>query len=117
MTETARRVRDGHGSDIVRRLIARPIRMDRSAVVARPVVPETFEDESVGQGTDGAGRFERLQDELAIMKAALAAERDEGDALRSRVRFVDDPEPLGAEALAVRERWAALVDDLLRARP
>ena len=35
MAETARRVRDGSGSDVVRRLIARPIRID----FTRPSAP------------------------------------------------------------------------------
>lgn len=114
MTEAVRRVRDGHGSDIVRRLIARPIRMDRVPLALPPIEAER-EDEG-GEGAGGAGEFERLRAEMAIMKAALALERSDGADLRARVRHVGRSEPLGEEALATRDRWAALVDDLLRAR-
>lgn len=117
MAETARQIRDGHGSDLVRRLIARPIHRDRSRQAVAPF--EADSDEPVGEGTDGSdasGTFARMQAELAIMKAALTSERDHVDALREHVRRVGDPEALGPEAQATRERWAALVDDLLRAR-
>ena len=50
--------------------------------------------------------------EVAMMKAALAAERRESEALRSSLGLVE-AETLSEEARAVRARWAALVERLI----
>jgi hypothetical protein len=49
-----------------------------------------------------------------MMKAALAAERRESEALRSSLGLAG-AETLGEEARAVRARWAALVERLIHA--
>ncbi|KAB1073064.1 hypothetical protein [Methylobacterium planeticum] len=113
MAESARRVRDGGGSDVVRRLIARPIRID----VTRPSAPapvyeaEPDEDEGEAENADLA----RLRGEMLVMKAVLQAERQESAHLRAQVRSVAEAEPLTPEARAVRDRWSSLVDRLLLA--
>jgi hypothetical protein len=56
----------------------------------------------------------RLRLEVAMMKAALAAERRESEALRSSLGLAG-VETLGEEARAVRARWAALVERLIHA--
>lgn len=115
MADTARRTRDGQGSDIVRRLIARPIRREADSRAS-----SGFEDagEAAHEGAELAsaeGRFDQMYAEMAIMKAALADERRRSESLRAHVHLRAGPEPIGDEARAVRDRWAGLVDDLLRA--
>ncbi|MCJ2104401.1 hypothetical protein MKK70_03170 [Methylobacterium sp. E-041] len=139
MAEAARRFRETSGSDVVRRLIARPIRLDppRSAAPTAYAMPayepadarlETafatsehemaaLEDLEFQDGTfDGEPEedvVERLQAEMAVMKAILMAERAEAASLRARMALHVEPEPIGAEARATRERWAGMVDRLL----
>nr|WP_318288096.1 hypothetical protein [Methylobacterium sp. CLZ] len=60
----------------------------------------------------GEADLTRLRLEVAMMKAALAAERRESEALRSSLGLVD-AETLSEEARAVRARWAALVERLI----
>ena len=112
MAEMARRVRDGGGSDVVRRLIARPIRIDftRPSAPAPVFEAEPAEDEAEPEGADLA----RLRAEMLVMKAVLQAERQESAHLRAQVHSVA-VETLTPEARAVRDRWAALVDSLLHA--
>ena len=69
---------------------------------------DTFEDDAEDELV-----VERLQAEMAVMKAILTAERAEAAALRARIQLHDEPEPIGAEARAVRDRWAGMVDRLL----
>ncbi|HEV7438339.1 MAG TPA: hypothetical protein VGN94_01750 [Methylobacterium sp.] len=113
MAEMARRVRDGGGSDVVRRLIARPIRIDftRPSAPAPVFEAEPAEDEAEPEGADLA----RLRAEMLVMKAVLQAERQESAHLRAQVHSVAAVETLTPEARAVRDRWAALVDSLLHA--
>ena len=133
MAEAARRFRETGGSDVVRRLIARPIRFDppRAAMPA----PSAFErqtaassaiiagDEALIEGVEDEDAgfddalaedvVERLQAEMAVMKAVLMAERAEAASLRARIASHVEPEPIGDEARATRERWAGMVDRLL----
>ncbi|MEA1830533.1 hypothetical protein U8607_00430 [Methylobacterium durans] len=112
MADAARRVRDGGGSDLVRRLIARPIRLDIARNASAPVpLPVQEADEGPDEGSDLA----RLRAEMTVMKAVLEAERREAAKLRATVDSVVGAEPVGAEARAVRDRWATLVDGLLNA--
>ncbi len=54
----------------------------------------------------------RLRMEVLMMKAALAAERRESEALRSSLGL-SAADTLGDEARAERERWAGLVGRLI----
>ena len=150
MAEAARRFRETSGSDVVRRLIARPIRLDPPRAVAAMSAPTAFEwraeastakaltaktltaktsitetiaDEAALEAVEAEDVdfddeveedvVERLQAEMAVMKAILMAERAEAASLRARMEQQVEPEPIGAEARATRERWAGMVDRLL----
>lgn len=80
MIETARRARERRSSDIVRRVMIRPIqaarRSDAMPVREAPARPD--------------GSFERMQAEVAIMKAVLIAERAETEGLRARLRALSE---------------------------
>ncbi|HEV2541737.1 MAG TPA: hypothetical protein VGU70_03115 [Methylobacterium sp.] len=71
-------------------------------------VPAPSEPEADAADAD----LTRLRLEVAMMKAALAAERRESEALRSSLGLVE-AETLSEEARAVRARWAALVERLI----
>ena len=125
MAETARRTGYGHGSDVVRRLIARPIRL-QAMQPAMPVVAEPAASEEPVEATEtGADETvenqaaipnaDRLQTEMLLLKAVLQAERRENKSLRACIGLDAVDEALGDEARAVRARWAALVDRLLHA--
>ncbi|GEP02610.1 hypothetical protein [Methylobacterium oxalidis] len=110
MADAARRIRDGGGSDVVRRLIARPIRLDVARLASSPVPPPAADD-----APEEDADLARLRAEMTVMKAVLEAERRETAKLRETVHRVAGPEPVGDEARAVRDRWATLVDGLLNA--
>lgn len=118
MAEAARRAGYGHGSDVVRRLIARPIRMN-AAPVAKPVVSEPAPSNASApiEAIDGSDApspdIVRLRREMMLLKAVLHAERRENESLRACVGLDEADETLGEEARAVRDRWATLVDRLL----
>ncbi|AMB45175.1 hypothetical protein Y590_09695 [Methylobacterium sp. AMS5] len=82
-----------------------PIVVDAPADVPTPL---SFEPEADAAEADLA----RLRLEVAVMKAALAAERRESEALRTSLGLAD-AETLSEEARAVRARWAALVERLI----
>ncbi|MCC0806709.1 hypothetical protein FPV16_10815 [Methylobacterium sp. W2] len=121
MAEAALRLSDefGHGedfgSDIVKRLMARPIRTSPTpkrvdiAPVALPVEPRAEVIEETAPSDDLA----RLRSEIMVMKAVLRAEREEAANVRASIERLAGPAPLSPEACAVRDRWAALVDQLL----
>lgn len=121
MAEAALRLGNefGHGedfgSDIVRRLMARPIRTGPTpkradaSPVALPAEPVVEAVEEIALDTDLA----RLRSEILVMKAVLRAEREENAGIRASVERLAGLEPLSPEARAVRDRWAALVDKLL----
>ncbi|WP_245930717.1 hypothetical protein [Methylobacterium radiodurans] len=98
---------------MVRRLIARPIRLEYSQHLAEEAPPEAVADEPAPDGeADEVRDVAALEAELALLKAVLDAERREAASLRARLADPaagSDP----ADGLAVRERWAALVDELL----
>jgi hypothetical protein len=114
MAEAARRHQQ-LGGDLVRRLIARPVRLEQQARMrvearadARPGAP-SFE-------ADDADETDRLQAEVQVMKAVLRAQRRELESLRAQ-REVLTASTADDDARTTRERWAALVDSLLiRAR-
>ncbi|GJE53635.1 MULTISPECIES: hypothetical protein [Methylobacterium] len=118
MAEAARRTGYGHGSDVVRRLIARPIRM-RATPAVRTVMPdlEPAQPAAITPGIDETDAppsdIARLRTEMMLLKAVLMAERRENASLRACVGFDDADQTLGDEARAVRDRWATLVDRLL----
>ena len=117
MAEAARRFESRSNPDVVRRLIARPIRLEHSRLVPPPpepeVLPEPFEPK-VEAAVTGERDVEVLEAELALLKAVLQAERDEVAQLRARLALADDEPEM--DVRAIRERWAALVDHLLLTR-
>ncbi|WP_336486108.1 hypothetical protein [Methylobacterium nigriterrae] len=113
MADVARRVRDGSGSDVVRRLIARPIRLDLARAVAPAPLPADEDDED--DASEAPANLTQLQAEMLVMKAVLQAERRESAQLRAQFHHIAASDDLGPEARAVRDRWAALVDGLLHA--
>lgn len=124
MAEAAWQVHSELGSDIVRRLVARPIRVDSrggsanladriaTAAPAETMPPETMPSEAEPEASDD---LVRLRSEVVVMKAVLDAERRESAKLRTRMDAAMMPAPLSDEARAVRDRWSALVDRLLNA--
>ncbi len=119
MTEAHRRREPGSGGSAVRRLMARPIRAHiADAAQLRPPVlrteqaaPAPTAPAAPAPETDDVAR---LRMEVLMMKAALAAERRESEALRSSLGLGDVE--LGDEARAERDRWAALVGRLIHGR-
>lgn len=117
MNEAHRRREPGSGSSTVRRLMARPIRAHiaeaaRPKVLA-PVASEVPPKEEAGAPAEPAtDDLLRLRMEVLMMKAALAAERRESEALRSSFGLSAADE-LGDEARVERERWAGLVGRLI----
>ncbi|ACB23586.1 hypothetical protein [Methylobacterium radiotolerans] len=126
MAEAARRYQQAGGSDLVRRLMARPVRLEQQVrtrmplrdprpVDARPeAYAETFADDA--EARDEADEIARLEAELQVMKAVLRAQRQEVESLRAQRQLLTESAPTD-DVRATRERWAALVDSLLiRAR-
>ncbi|GJE82642.1 hypothetical protein [Methylorubrum thiocyanatum] len=134
MIEATKRRSPAPSGSAMRRLMTRPIHA-HLAVVAQPrtIPAEPAADmapEAAAQVTadapgehpaspsseagtaTGEADLTRLRLEVAMMKAALAAERRESEALRASLGLAAS-ESLGDEARAVRERWAALVERLI----
>lgn len=110
MADAARQLDETGGADVVRRLIARPIRLEHTRHLAETVAPEPAADEGE-DAADETRDLASLEAELALLKAVLDAERREAASLRARL---SDPAAAdAADGVAVRERWSALVDDLL----
>nr|WP_246413289.1 hypothetical protein [Methylobacterium brachythecii] len=83
------------------------------------IAPEPIADEPA---TDVEERVEtassdikRMRIEMMVLKAVLDAERSENANLRACIGLDEADETLGAEARAVRDRWATLLDRLLHA--
>lgn len=115
MAEAALRVRKDFNNDLVRRLMARPIRVDAPDEVSpRNDAAGAGADEDSPE-TDESADLARLRAEMRVMKAVLSAERGETAHLRARIAQMAETEPVSPEAQAVRDRWAALVDRLLDA--
>lgn len=119
MAEAALRIGRDFDTDVVRRLMSRPIRVRPETRVAPPVSPAREPapepaappDEAAGPSEDVA----RLRSEVLVMKAVLRAEREETANLRASIERFAGPAPMSEEARAVRDRWAALVDQILDA--
>ncbi|KQQ30695.1 hypothetical protein ASF53_18135 [Methylobacterium sp. Leaf123] len=138
MIEATRRRSPAPSGSAMRRLMTRPIHAHLAAAVQpRAVVAEVAAEPvtqapadavapiAVDAATDisaplsvepeadaGEADLARLRLEVAMMKAALAAERRESEALRTSLGLAD-AETLSEEARAVRARWAALVERLI----
>lgn len=117
MTEAHRRREPGSGGSAVRRLMARPIRAHiADAAQLRPPVlkmePAAPAPAAPAPETDDVAR---LRMEVLMMKAALAAERRESEALRTSLGL-GEAQTLGDEARAERDRWAALVGRLIHGK-
>lgn len=134
MAETARRMGHSHGSDVVRRLIARPIRLQSARIaapvsVAPPRAAEAVQAAPGGSAGDTAQEAsetlretppaipnaDRLRTEMLLLKAVLQAERRENAGLRACLGFDEADASLASDTRAMRDRWAALVDRLLHA--
>jgi hypothetical protein len=125
MAEAARRYQQAGSSDLVRRLMARPVRLEQQARTRLPLPgrgarpsDEAVEDyaDDLSADADEADEIARLETELQVMKAVLRAQRQEVEALRAQRQLLTDSAPTD-DVRATRERWAALVDTLLiRAR-
>ncbi|WCS26852.1 hypothetical protein LOK46_08555 [Methylobacterium sp. NMS14P] len=130
MAEAARRYQQAGGSDLVRRLMARPVRLEQQVRTRMPLrdprpvdafayayadtYADTFADDA--EARDEADEIARLETELQVMKAVLRAQRQEVESLRAQRQLLTDSAPTD-DVRATRERWAALVDSLLiRAR-
>ena len=125
MAEAARRYQQAGGADLVRRLMARPVRLEQQARTRLPLpgrAPGLADDYADGQAdalsadAEAADEIVRLETELQVMKAVLRAQRQEVEALRAQRQLLTESAP-DDDVRATRERWAALVDTLLiRAR-
>ena len=126
MAEAARRYQQAGGSDLVRRLMARPVWLEQQVRTRMPLrdprpvdaraeaYAETFADDA--EARDEADEIARLEAELQVMKAVLRAQRQEVESLRAQRQLLTESAPTD-DVRATRERWAALVDSLLiRAR-
>lgn len=113
MHEAVRRRIPGEGGSTVRRLMMRPIRT-HLANAAQPPSPALAAHAAPEPAPDAGrtGDLDRLRMEVLLMKAALAAERRESDALRTCLGLADS-ETLTPEVRAERERWATLVGRLI----
>jgi uncharacterized membrane protein len=123
MAEAARRYQQAGGSDLVRRPMARPVRLEQQARTRLPLrdprhadaLTDAFADDAVDV-QDEADEIARLETELQVMKAVLRAQRQEVESLRAQRQLLTESAPTD-DVRATRERWAALVDSLLiRAR-
>lgn len=121
MAQAARQEMAETGSDIVRRLVVRPLRIsvrdaqDTATIIA--MVPAASEDDDRDESdTISEADVLRLRTEVTLMKAVLKAERSENASLRSQIEKVDGPGASTDDARLVRDRWATLVDQLLRQR-
>lgn len=142
MIEATRRRSPAPSGSAMRRLMTRPIHAHLAAAVQPRVVVAEVAAEPVTQApadavaqivadapadapadvpaplsfapeaAAGEADLARLRLEVAVMKAALAAERRESEALRTSLGLAD-AETLSDEARAVRARWAALVERLI----
>lgn len=138
MIEATRRRSPAPSGSAMRRLMTRPIHAHLAAAVQpRTVVAEVAAEPVTQAPADavvqivadapidvpaplsfapeaaaGEADLARLRLEVAVMKAALAAERRESEALRTSLGLAD-AETLSEEARAVRARWAALVERLI----
>jgi hypothetical protein len=107
MAEAVRRFQTAGSPDLVRRLMARPVRL---AHQARTRLPEREEAVAVSETVPDLGR---LETELEVLKAVLRAQRKEVESLRAQRQLLTESSP-DDDVRATRERWAALVDSLIQ---
>lgn len=121
MAEAARRYQQAGSSDLVRRLIARPVRLEQQARTRLPLPGQEARvsgapQDDLSEDSDEADEIARLETELQVMKAVLRAQRQEVEALRAQRQLLTES-AASDDVRATRERWASLVDTLLiRAR-
>ncbi|MCJ2126599.1 hypothetical protein [Methylobacterium sp. J-077] len=121
MAEAARRYQQAGSSDLVRRLIARPVRLEQQARTRLPLPGQEprvsgAPQDDLSEDFDDADEIARLETELQVMKAVLRAQRQEVEALRAQRQLLTES-AASDDVRATRERWASLVDTLLiRAR-
>ncbi|MCJ2056634.1 hypothetical protein MKL09_08710 [Methylobacterium sp. J-048] len=121
MAEAARRYQQAGSSDLVRRLIARPVRLEQQARTRLPLPGQEARvsgasQDDLSEDLDDADEIARLETELQVMKAVLRAQRQEVEALRAQRQLLTES-AASDDVRATRERWASLVDTLLiRAR-
>lgn len=113
MAEAARRYQQAGGTDLVRRLMARPVRLEQQVRTRLPLAAHAV----VAAEADAEPEaFGRLEAELQVMKAVVRAQRQEVESLRAQRQVLTDSAD-SDDVRATRERWASLVDSLLiRAR-
>ena len=117
MAEAARRNQQSGSSDLVRRLMARPVRMEQQARTRLPLsgrdpLRADAAAEHLAEDPDEAEEIARLETELQVVKAVLRAQRREVESLRAQRQLLTESAPTD-DVRATRERWAALVDTLL----
>jgi hypothetical protein len=117
MAEAARRNQQSGSSDLVRRLMARPVRMEQQARTRLPLsgrdpLRADAAAEDLAEDPDEAEEIARLETELQVVKAVLRAQRREVESLRAQRQLLTESAPTD-DVRATRERWAALVDTLL----
>lgn len=119
MAEAARRYQQAGSSDLLRRLMARPVRLDQQARTRLPLpgaaAPVEGAADDLFDDPDEEA-IARLETELQVMKAVLRAQRQEVESLRAQ-RQVLTESAASDDVRATRERWAALVDSLLIRAP
>ncbi|MCJ2064668.1 hypothetical protein MKK63_18395 [Methylobacterium sp. J-088] len=127
MAEAARRYQQAGSSDLLRRLMARPVRLDQQARIRLPLpgrdrhhADAPVEEHAGGPDADlfdeSGDAITRLETELQVMKAVLRAQRQEVESLRAQRQVLTESAP-SDDVRATRERWAALVDSLLIRAP
>jgi hypothetical protein len=107
MAEAARRFQPTGSPDVVRRLMARPVRL---AYQARTRLPSDHETAPAPCRAEAVAA--KLEVELSVMKAVVRVQRREIEALRAQRQLLIECAP-DEEVRATRERWAALVDGLI----
>jgi hypothetical protein len=106
MAEAARRFQPAGSPDLVRRLMARPVRL---AYQARTRLPD---HETAPAPCRAEAVAAKLEVELSVMKAVVRVQRREIESLRAQRQLLIDCSP-DEDVRATRERWAALVDGLI----
>lgn len=119
MAEAARRFQPAGSPDLVRRMIARPVRVAhqaRTRLPEREAAPAAVAPVMSPFMARAEAAVTRLEAELAVMKAVVRVQRQEIESLRAQRRLLTESSP-DDDVRATRERWAELVDSLLiRAR-
>ena len=114
MAQAARQEQAETGSDIVRRLVARPLRLrivDNAPVVTTPM---DVQDTDAEADDDLASDVMRLTTEVTLMKAVLKAERREIASLRSQIEMVGGATLPIEDLRHVRDSLATLVNQFIR---